>query len=130
MAMLSIGFCPHPQRHAMTSSRPVSGICEFVTEAATISAGWRCSRITMPRIKQKTLTPAEVEKALQTGTRLNANDLVMWHDSKGGHCTTVGVYVGMQHAAETKREIEQEMRRIKQRKKEWANRIRQARKKR
>jgi hypothetical protein len=58
--------------------------------------------------------------------RLNSNDLVMWHDSKGGHCTTVGIYVGMQHAAETEREIGIEMRRIKQRKKE---RIRQARKK-
>jgi len=84
----------------------------------------------MTRIKQKTLTPAEVEQALRTGARLNTNDLVMWHDSKGGHCTTVGVYVGMQHAAETEREIEIEMRRIKTRKKERANQIRQARKKR
>ena len=84
----------------------------------------------MTRIKQKTLTPAEVEQALRTGTRLNPNDLVMWHDGKGGHCTTVGVYVGMQHAAETEREIEIEMRRIKKRKKERVDQIRQARKKR
>jgi len=84
----------------------------------------------MTRIKQKTLTPAEVEKALRTGTRLNSNDLVMWHDSKGGHCTTVGIYVGMQHAAETEREIGIEMRRIKKRKKERAQQSRQARKKR
>jgi len=84
----------------------------------------------MTKIKQKTLTPAEVEEALRTGTRLNPNDLVMWHDGKGGHCTTVGAYVGMQHAAETEREIEIEMRRIKKRKKERANQINLARKKR
>ena len=81
----------------------------------------------MTRIKQKTLTPAEAEKALRTGTRLNSNDLVMWEDSNSGHCTTVGVYVGMQHAAETER---LEMRRIKKRKKERANQINLARKKR
>jgi hypothetical protein len=86
--------------------------------------------VKMTRIKQKTLTPAEVEKALRTGTRLNSNDLVMWHDSEGDHCTTVGIYVGMQHAAETEREIEIEMRRIKKRKNERANQINLARKKR
>jgi hypothetical protein len=53
----------------------------------------------------------------------------MWQDGKGGHCTTVGAYVGMQHAAETEREIEIEKRRIKQRKKEQAQQVRQARKK-
>jgi hypothetical protein len=84
----------------------------------------------MTKIKQKTLTPAEVEEALRTGRRLNSNDLVMWHDGKGGHCTTVGVYVGMQHAAGTEREIEIEMRRIKKREKERAQQVRQARKKR
>ena len=84
----------------------------------------------MTKIKQKTLTPAEVEEALRTGTRLNPNDLVRWHEGKGGHCTMVGGYVGMQHAAETEREIEIEKRRIKKRKKQRTNQINLARKKR
>jgi hypothetical protein len=78
-------------------------------------------------MSQKSLTPTEVEEALRTGRRLNKNDFVTWHDGKGNHHSTVGDYVELQQRAETEREIEQEMRKVKKRKKERAKLIQRAR---
>ena len=65
----------------------------------------------MARFKPKYLTPAQVEEALRIGARLNRDDLVMWHDGKGGYYTTIAAYVRKRQRAQQIRQARKKVER-------------------